>query len=131
MITASIKLIMIITCKKINRMRIKPFHFLVGTLSLFISVSVFGQQPVKNYEKEWNRVESLIKKNFPKSAVEQVKKIYQFAKSNKQDAQLIKSLVYIISLQSESTENSDVKAIADFEEEVGTATEPARSILNS
>lgn len=131
MITASIKLIMIITCKKINRMRIKPFRFLIGALSLFISVFIFGQQPVKNYEKEWSRVDSFIKKSLPKSALEQVRKIYQLAKSNKQDAQLIKSLVYMIGLQNETTENSDTKAIADLEKEVSAATEPAKSILNS
>ena len=82
-----------ITCKKINRMRIKPFRVIISSIlfHLLIIVSAFSQS-LKNYDKEWKQVNEFVKKDLPKSALEQVKKIYQLAKKDKQDAQVIKSL---------------------------------------
>jgi len=46
-----------------------------------------SQTPVKTYEKEWKKVDELIsKKNLPKSALAEVKKIYALAKKEKQGA---------------------------------------------
>jgi hypothetical protein len=98
---------------------------------IFISQQARAQAIVKNYEKEWKQVDAFAKKQLPKSALEQVKKIYQLAKKEKQDAQIIKALVYMTGLQDEITENSEAKAITELEKEIITATEPARSILNS
>jgi hypothetical protein len=102
----------------------------------FISLQTKAQPIVKNYEKEWKQVDAFVKKELPKSALEQVKKIYQLAKKDgstgsPQDAQIIKALVYMTGLQQGITENSEVKSIADIEKEISTATEPAKSILNS
>ncbi|HVT84137.1 MAG TPA: alpha-2-macroglobulin family protein [Chitinophagaceae bacterium] len=98
-------------------------------LSLFTGAS--AQIPLKNYESEWKKVEAFVQKNLPKSALEQVKKIYSMAKADKQDAQIIKSLLYMTSLQSETRENNDVQSIKDFEKEIASANQPARSILQS
>jgi hypothetical protein len=124
---------MIITCKKINRMRIKPFRFIVASIlfHLLIIVSAFSQQPLKTYNKEWKQVNEFVKKELPRSALEQVKKIYQLAKKDKQDAQVVKSLIYMTGLQNEVTENNEPRSIADLEKETNAATEPAKSILNS
>src|SRR4030095_13377267 len=54
-----------------------------------------------------------------------------FRSKDKQDAQVIKSLIYMTGLQNEVSENGEAKAIADLEKETHTATEPAMSILNS
>ncbi len=99
--------------------------------SIFISLQIKAQPIVKNYEKEWKQVDAFIKKELPKSALVQVKKIYLLAKKEQQDAQIIKALVYLTGLQDEITENSEAKAIADIEKEITTANEPAKSILNS
>jgi len=113
-------------------MRIKPLRFFIaGTISLLITSSVLGQLPVKNYEKEWQQVDAFVNKGLPKSALSQVRKIYQLAKKDKQDAQVIKSLIYMISLQNEVTENEESRAIADLGKETNSAGEPAKSILNS
>ncbi|MFI5188635.1 MAG: MG2 domain-containing protein, partial [Chitinophagales bacterium] len=99
--------------------------------SLFLTVTSFAQLPAKNYEKEWKQVDDLIKKELPKSALEKVKSIYQYAKKDKQDAQAIKALIYMLGLEDNVSENSEAKFIADLEKEIGSLNEPAQSILNS
>jgi hypothetical protein len=84
------------------------------------------------YEADWKKVDELIqKKNLPKSALEEVKKIYAKAKRESQDAQVIKSLVYMTSLQQENREDAGINAIKEIENEIRSAKEPAKSILNS
>jgi len=98
--------------------------------SLF-NMSASSQTPIKNYEKEWKKVEGFVQKGLPKSALEEVKKIYILAKKEKQDAQIIKSLVSIASLQSENREDNEVLSIAEVEKEIRTSKGPVYSILNS
>ncbi len=89
-------------------------------------------QTVKNYEAQWKIVDDIIqKKNLPQSALKEVRKIYAQAKTERQEAQIIKSLVYIISLQHENREESGKKAIEEVEAEIKNSTEPTRSILSS
>ncbi len=101
---------------------------------LFAAFIVTGKSfaQVKNYEARWKTVDELVqKKNLPKSALEEVKKIYALAKKEKQDAQVIKSLVYMTSLQQDNRENNQVQAIKDIEKEMALNKEPAVSILKS
>ena len=89
-------------------------------------------QAIKNYSAEWKKVDEFIqKKNLPKSALTEVKKIYALAKKEKQDAQIIKSLVYMIGLQQENREDNEVQAIKEIEKEIAVNKEPASSILKS
>ena len=81
-------------------------------------MSTRGQEIVKTYEKNWKTVDEFVKKNLPKSAFAEVKKIYAQAKKDKQDAQVIKSLVYMTSLQQETRENNEATAIKEIEKEV-------------
>src|SRR6266496_5308687 len=80
--------------------KIKILFFITIIFCLFI-FPANGQHPIKNYEKEWKKVEGFAKKNLPKSALIEVKKIYVLAKKEGQDAQLIKAVVYMIGLQQE------------------------------
>ena len=96
-----------------------------------LTMHAFSQGPIKNYEKEWKKVEDLTQKGLPKSALEEVKKIYALAKKEKQDAQVIKSLVYMTGLQSENREDNAQFSIAEVEKEILVSKEPVKSILNS
>ncbi|HEV8507063.1 MAG TPA: alpha-2-macroglobulin family protein, partial [Chitinophagaceae bacterium] len=112
-------------------MRIKPLRFFIAcVVTLSIGFSLCGQIRINNYDKEWKQVDAFMRKGLPKSALTQVTRIYQLAKKDKQEAQVIKSLIYITGLRNEVTEN-DTKVIADLEKETTTATESAKSILNS
>lgn len=105
-----------------------------AVLTLIISLltmSAGSQTPVKNFEKEWKRVEDFTKKGLPRSALDEVKKIYALAKKEKQDAQVIKSLVYMTGLQSENREDNEVFSIAEVEKEIKISKEPAAAVLKS
>ena len=83
-------------------MTLKAFKIFFSFI-IFLSIlatNISAQTPIKNYEKEWKKVEGFVKKNLPKSALEEVKKIYSLAKNEKQEAQVIKSLVYMIGFPS-------------------------------
>ena len=67
--------------------RILPFCFVI-----FFCFRITAQQPIRNYEKEWKQIDALVKKELPKSALKQVKKVYQLAKNEKQEAQMKESL---------------------------------------
>jgi len=107
--------------------------------NLFLAIIMIGlftlhansQTPTKNYEKEWKRVEAFAKKNLPKSALTEVKKIYTLAKKENQEAQVIKSLVYITGLQQETREKNELFSIKEIEKEIAGSNEPVTSILNS
>lgn len=108
---------------------------LVSSVLLVTLFSLFtmnaDSQPNKNYEKEWKKVENFQKQNLPKSAVAEVKNIYTLAKKANQDAQVIKSLVYLSFLQESIRENNDILSIKEIEKEIPGSKEPAASLLNS
>ncbi len=112
---------------------IKPIKtlFLTSSFFLLFIMSSHSQQPVKTYTAEWKKAEAFVKKNLPKSALAEVKKIYTLAKKEKQDAQVIKALVYITGLQSETREDNEVFSIKEVEKEITASSEPASSILKS
>lgn len=97
---------------------------------IFSSLTVVAQ--IKSYDAQWKNVNDLLeKKNLPKSALEEVKKIYAMAKKENQEAQVIKALSYMVMIQDQTRENSGVLAIAEIEKEIAIAREPVSSILKS
>ncbi len=105
--------------------------FLIFTFTFLFYLSA-RTQTIRTYDAQWKAVDNLIqKKNLPKSALEEVKKIYTQAKIDKQDAQIIKSLVYITALQQENREDNIKISIREIEKEILQNKEPAVSILKS
>lgn len=111
------------------------FSFFKGCIlvvTIFLTVSITGNaQSIKTYSAEWKKVEDHINKKLPKSALTEVKKIYALAKKYKQEAQLIKSLIYITGLQQETREDNEVLAIKEMEKEIAGSNEAAAALLNS
>src|SRR4030095_49081 len=107
----------------------------ISSLVVFICILIttgYSQAPLKTYEKEWKKVDELItKQNLPQSAIAEVKKIYTLAKKEKQEAQVIKALVFITVLQKETREDNEIFSIKEFEKEIETAAQPAKSIMYS
>jgi len=83
------------------------------------------------YDQLWKKTDSLINKGLPKSALEIVIKIYQKAKTENNQAQLVKSLLYRIKLQADFQENYLENAIKDLNKELTTAGEPLKQVLHS
>jgi hypothetical protein len=94
-------------------------------------MNAHSQTPIKKYEKEWKKVEAFNNKKLPQSALAEVKKIYALAKKENQDAQVIKSLLYITGLQAETREDNEAFSIKEIETEIVGAKEPVVSILKN
>lgn len=109
---------------------------ILNTRFLFILVTLFfcmksNAQSIKNYDAEWRSVDEYINKRLPQSALEAVKKIYTRAKADKQDAQMVKSIIYMSNLQQENRENNEVTSINEIEKEITGSKEPIASLLKS
>ena len=105
--------------------------FLTILFTCFNVMNSHSQTPVKNYDKEWKKVEQFSQKGLPQSALTEVKKIYALAKKEKQDAQVIKSLLYISGLQEDTREDNDVLSIREMETELKTSKEPVTALLKN
>ncbi len=104
----------------------------VFILSIFLMLCVnCFSQPGNNYDAQWKKVDDFVNKGLTKSALDEVNKIYETAKKEKNDPQLIKSLLYQVTLNQNTQENATEKNIANFERETALAKEPAKSILYS
>ena len=104
------------------------FLLLAGTL---LSATLTHAQSTKMYTAEWKKIDSLVAKGLPQSALAEVKKIYQRAKKEGQEAQVIKALVYQSGLQQQTREEAEPKAIREVEAELAGQKEPVASILQS
>jgi uncharacterized protein YfaS (alpha-2-macroglobulin family) len=85
----------------------------------------------KEYETQWEAVETALDEGLPKTALELVEVIYAMASKQGNQPQLIKAIAYRVALRSKTEEKGDVLLIHDLEKEIGAAKEPARSILTS
>jgi len=106
--------------------------FFIAITTIFtIGVMKGNAQSVKNYESDWKSVEAQIQKGLPASALDIVKKIYTKAKADKQDAQIVKALVFMTTLQQENREDNETQSIKQIEKELTVSKEPVSSLLNS
>jgi len=98
-------------------------------LFIFLQTNLFAQ--ANDYSKQWKQVDELTKKGLTKSALDETVKIYETAKKENNDPQIIKALLYRITLGRNLEENANVKSIALIEKEIQSSKQPAASILNS
>ncbi len=95
-------------------------------------INTKAQNKPFSYAENWEKIDSLItKKGLTESALQEVNNIYAYAKKEKNDAQLIKALLYRMNLQQSKQEDAEKKSIAELEKEIKTVDEPAKSILTS
>lgn len=102
-------------------------------LTLFIMGSFFSQAQTKmnDYKSQWDQIEKFMEKGLPQSAAAEVDKIYVSAKKTNNEPQIIKALLFKISLDKNVKEDADEKAIQELEKEILNSKEPAKSILQS
>lgn len=110
--------------------KITPAALLFIFFGLF-STYTFGQNKTNDYAAEWSKVKSFEEKGLTKSAIDHVSKIYNLAKRDKKEVQVIKSLLYKWQLLSRVEENVMVKMIDTLEQERLIINEPGRSIIAS
>jgi uncharacterized protein YfaS (alpha-2-macroglobulin family) len=99
---------------------------------LVFAFTTMQAQPKFNYTASWKKVEELVnKKGLTTTALKEVQTIYNAAQKEKNDAQLIKALIYRINIQQQKEEDVDVKSIQQLEKELLTVKEPAKSIISN
>ncbi|WP_229208899.1 alpha-2-macroglobulin family protein [Dyadobacter luticola] len=90
-----------------------------------------AQLAPKTYSPQWKIVEEAMQKGLPKSALEEVNKIYKQAKAEKQDAQVIKAVTHMIGLNAENQENFEQKSIDELKKEISETQGAVKAILTS
>ncbi len=107
--------------------RLNIRFFILFALSFLMMAA--HAQPVKNYTAQWKKVTAFINKGLPQSALTEVKKIYAMAKKEGQDAQVVKSLVTMITIQSQYQEDNETSSIREIEKEIAGSRQPATAFL--
>lgn len=100
-------------------------------LTILFTCMKSNAQTIKNYEAEWKTVEQYISKGLPASALATVKTLYARAKADHQEAQLVKTLIYMNRLQNENRENNELTSITELEKEVSGSKGVVTALLNS
>lgn len=103
---------------------------LVLLLAILISSQLYAQQP-SNFDNSWKEIESLKKQGLPQSALKLVDKIYQQAQNENNQTQLVKALIYKISLQGDFEEDDKEKAIQQLMADIKTLKTPEKEIVHS
>src|SRR5690242_966013 len=107
------------------------FSTLILMAMMFCLNDANAQQRQNDYAAQWEKIDAFVSKGLTKSALAEVNKIYASAKKANNDAQIIKSLLYQMTLTQNIEEDAAEKNIQKFESEITTAKEPAKSILES
>ena len=105
------------------------FFFIL--LSFFCSSIIKAQKTTNDFAGQWKQIDEFASKGLTKSALIEVDKIYITAKKSSNEPQIIKALLYKITLQKNITEDASAKNIDSLELEIVTAREPSKSILQS
>lgn len=79
----------------------------------------------------WSSVDSLSNLGQPKSALALVEKIYASARSEKNDPQFIKAILYRLRLTSDFSEDFFTQTLNDLKQDLLNSSEPATSLLHS
>jgi len=106
-----------------------------GSLILITAIccaQVYAQKTTGDYSSRWQKVDSLLnKKGLVQSALAEINGIYNTAKKDKNEPQVIKALIYRVNVGEAIQENAIQKSITDIEKEIQGSMEPSRSILTS
>ncbi|MCH9741214.1 MAG: hypothetical protein K0U38_10335 [Epsilonproteobacteria bacterium] len=84
--------------------------------SIFLLFTLFIN--AQSYQEQWQNIEKLEQQNLPKSALKEVNTLYQQAKEEQNENQLIKALLHREKYQITLQEDGEVKAIQSLEKEL-------------
>ncbi len=89
--------------------------------------------PVMNddYSAEWKKIDSLVNRGLPESALKEVEALYQRAKNDNNPPQIVKTVLHLGKFTGQLQEEGQSKAIQLMEKELETSGFPVRSIFQS
>ncbi len=98
-------------------------HLLMAIL-FFSFLSARAQTGDTTFKKQWTEIDRLIiEKKLPKSALVKVKNLYKLAKDRKLPAQLLKTVLYRISLEEETNDQKDNTSVTLLEKEMAATSD--------
>lgn len=100
-------------------------------LLFFIGIAAFSQENKDFYNQKWLKVYRLELKDLPKSALEVVDSIFNYAKASQNDEQRLKALLYQSKFALILEEDAELKVVNQFREEIQKSTGIAKSILHN
>lgn len=103
------------------------------SLLAVLTANMFAQTPNNNkYEQDWKLVESKEKEDLPKSAIQEVDKILKRAIADKNNPQIIKSLIYINKYKKAIDQNDNLGIFKDLQERISQTNDVCeKALLNS
>lgn len=98
---------------------------------LLCTSGLFSQSVPDSFPTQWKLIDSLLWKNdLPKSALQQVNALYKKAYAQKNDAQVIKTLLYTLNIESRVNDKSNNDRLTYLKQETAKAfSVPQKSIL--
>ncbi|MEZ5082907.1 MAG: alpha-2-macroglobulin family protein [Bacteroidales bacterium] len=120
----------------INLLGIFTLLILISSFTLLCSNTKYFNtmaSPIdyETYDADWKKIDSLVGKGLPKSALELTEKIYTKAQSENNYPQFIKAILYKIKLNADYTEEFIERTVNDLNAEIEESEEPATQILHS
>lgn len=107
-------------------------RFLIANFFIFIFSTMTNAQPGFNYEAAWKKADNLFtKQGLTESALKEVQQIYLQAKKDKNESQIIKSLLYRITLRKDKEEEGDLLSVNELEKEQTSLEGAAHAIVTS
>lgn len=107
------------------------FILCIVTTIITASVLVMSGDDFEGYEKEWKKVEKFEADGLPESALKILENILANARTDKNENQLVKALIYKAKFIAQTEEDGHVLAIQILETEIAAATFPLKNILSS
>lgn len=103
-------------------------------MKIFISILILafttqiGFSQNNDYSKLWKEVNKLEQDGLPKSALEKLTEIEKLAKTDKNEPQQIKILLYKSKYAQIIEEDSQLKIISDFKSQIKKADSPTKNV---
>ncbi|ALW84120.1 hypothetical protein AUC43_02805 [Hymenobacter sedentarius] len=107
------------------------FLFACLLMTMVFSTDSATPRPPDPYAARWRKIDALLAKNQTATAAPLVEAIYQQARQEQNTPAYVRALLYKTRLLQAKEEDDTEKAIALLEQELRTATFPARPILHS
>ncbi|QEC51308.1 A-macroglobulin complement component [Anseongella ginsenosidimutans] len=108
--------------------RLLLFFFCLACLLPFAARS---QQRSFDYKEAWDKADSLALEGLPRSALEVVEEIYSRARTEKDPAMQIKTVIHRMLFQSYTEEESFAKIISELQADIRAAEFPVKQVLHS
>jgi len=109
----------------------KRFAQILASFSFILLLFPACAQQHNDFEKTWKEIESFKKQGLPQSAIKLVDQVYNQAKADKNQPQLIKAMLYKMSLQGDFEEDHLEKAMQQTMTALQTAQTPEKEIMHS